>query len=406
MLLGGEDVSTEIRTPAMSLGASKVSGRPVVRAGLLELQRRLALAVGNAGAVLEGRDIGTVVFPDADAKFFLTASPEERARRRHAELSAKGDPSTFDEVLADQLRRDRDDSERAVAPLRPAADAVVVDTSGVPLDEVVDGLVREVQTRLAARAARAGAPRVGGGGTDGHGPRARLRCEGVRELPPLAPDPGGRPWSHRPVPAEGPDRRLPGDGARLRAAPLPRRGRPERAPAEPARRRAARPAAPVVHRAGAAAPGPVIPQSPLPEELTDMTRDEFAQAIREALQEETAEVRLAPKWEGGTVVLKPGDGQTAPKEIPLDALLHKVVMIRDRLRVLEQRINAHEKLSDAEKVDMQQYVTRCYGSLTTFNVLFREERDRFVGREDLASSGRSARPCGVRASFDAHPVPA
>ncbi len=157
VLLGGEDVSTEIRTPVMSLGASKVSGRPVVRAGLLELQRRLALAVGNAGAVLEGRDIGTVVFPDAEAKFFLTASPEERAQRRHAELSAKGDPSSFDAVLADQLRRDRDDSERAVAPLRPAADAVVVDTSGVPLDEVVDGLVREVQTRLAARAARAGA---------------------------------------------------------------------------------------------------------------------------------------------------------------------------------------------------------------------------------------------------------
>ncbi len=156
---------------------------------------------------------------------------------------------------------------------------------------------------------------------------------------------------------------------------------PSAPPQEPARRRATRPAAPVVHRAGAAAPGPVIPQSPLPEELTDMTRDEFAQAIRDALQEETAEVRLAPKWEGGTVVLKPGDGQTAPKEIPLDALLHKVVMIRDRLRVLEQRINAHEKLSDAEKVDMQQYVTRCYGSLTTFNVLFREERDRFVGEK-------------------------
>ena len=138
-------------------------------------------------------------------------------------------------------------------------------------------------------------------------------------------------------------------------------------------------AAPVVHRAGAAEPGPQTPRPPLPEELTDMTREEFAQAIRDALQEETAEVRLAPKWEGGTVVLKPGDAQTAPKEIPLDALLHKIVMIRDRLRVLEQRINAHEKLSDAEKVDMQQYVTRCYGSLTTFNVLFRDRDDGFKG---------------------------
>jgi cytidylate kinase len=154
VLLGGEDVSAEIRTPPMSLGASKVSARPVVRAGLLELQRRLALAPENAGAVLEGRDIGTVVFPDADAKFFLTATPEERARRRHAELSAKGDPQTLDEVLADQLRRDRDDSERAVAPLRPAADALVVDTSGVPLEGVVERLVREVQARLAARGAK------------------------------------------------------------------------------------------------------------------------------------------------------------------------------------------------------------------------------------------------------------
>jgi cytidylate kinase len=135
----------------MSLGASKVSARPVVRAGLLDLQRRLALADGNAGAVLEGRDIGTVVFPDADTKFFLTASPEERARRRHAELQAKGDRSSFEEVLADQLRRDRDDSERAVAPLRPAADAVVVDTSGIPLEQVVDRLVALVEARRAAR---------------------------------------------------------------------------------------------------------------------------------------------------------------------------------------------------------------------------------------------------------------
>ncbi len=112
-----------------------------------------------------------------------------------------------------------------------------------------------------------------------------------------------------------------------------------------------------------------------------MTREEFVQAIREALEEQSAEIRLAPKWEGGTVVLKPGDPGTQPKELPLDALFHKIVMIRDRLRVLEQRINAHEKLTDADKVEMQQYVTRCYGSLTTFNVLFRDERDRFIGEK-------------------------
>jgi hypothetical protein len=152
---------------------------------------------------------------------------------------------------------------------------------------------------------------------------------------------------------------------------------PAAPPPAAARRRTPRPAGPVVHRAGDAS----APLPPLPEELTDMTREEFAQAIRDALKEEEAEIRLAPKWEGGTVVLRPGDSQTQPKEIPLDALLHKIVMIRDRLRVLEQKINANEKLTDAEKVDMQQYVTRCYGSLTTFNILFREDRDKFVGEK-------------------------
>jgi len=150
---------------------------------------------------------------------------------------------------------------------------------------------------------------------------------------------------------------------------------PTEPPREPSRRRAVtRAAGPVVvHHAPA-------PSTPLPEELTDMTREEFAQAIREALREEEATpVRLAPKWEGGSVVLKPGDPSTQARELPLDALFHKIVMIRDRLRVLEQKINANEKLTDAEKVDLQQYVTRCYGSLTTFNLLFREERDRFVG---------------------------
>ncbi len=151
VLLGDEDVSAEIRTPAMSLGASRVSARQVVRAGLLDVQRRLALAPENRGAVLEGRDIGTVVFPDADVKFFLTATPEERARRRHAELRAKGDRSTYDEVLDDQLRRDRDDAERALAPLRPAADAIVLDTSALELEAVVDEIVARVEARLSAR---------------------------------------------------------------------------------------------------------------------------------------------------------------------------------------------------------------------------------------------------------------
>jgi len=151
VFLGNEDVSLAIRTPPMSLGASAVSARPVVRAGLLDLQRRLATAAGNRGAVLEGRDIGTVVFPDADAKFFLTAQDEVRARRRFLELQAKGDPQAFEAVLADQRKRDRDDSSRDVAPLRAAADSVVVDTGGLSLDEVVERLAAEVERRLAAR---------------------------------------------------------------------------------------------------------------------------------------------------------------------------------------------------------------------------------------------------------------
>ncbi len=164
---------------------------------------------------------------------------------------------------------------------------------------------------------------------------------------------------------------------------------PSAPPPEPTRRRTARATAPVVvHASGASSA--LAPRAPaavhvldldLPEELTDMTRDEFVQAIREALRDEGPDVRLAPKWEGGTVVIKPGDPGAQSKEIPIDALLHKVVMIRDRLRVLEQKINGHEKLSDAEKVDIQQYVTRCYGSLTTFNLLFRDEKDRFVGEK-------------------------
>jgi hypothetical protein len=120
---------------------------------------------------------------------------------------------------------------------------------------------------------------------------------------------------------------------------------------------------------------------PLPEELTDMTREEFAQAIREALREDAPPVRLAARWEGGTVVLKPGDPGTQSKEIPLDSLFHKIVMIRDRLRVLEQKINGHEKMTDAEKVELQQFVTRCYGSLTTFNLLFKDEKDKFTGEK-------------------------
>ena len=152
VFLDGADVSKEIRTPEISLLASAVSARPVVRDGLLGLQRRLALDT-PLGAVLEGRDIGTVVFPDADLKFFLEASPEVRARRRFEELFQKGGESSLEAVLADQTKRDRDDASRAVAPLRAAGDAIRVDSSGLPLSEVVQRLERTVRERMGARQA-------------------------------------------------------------------------------------------------------------------------------------------------------------------------------------------------------------------------------------------------------------
>ncbi len=109
----------------------------------------------------------------------------------------------------------------------------------------------------------------------------------------------------------------------------------------------------------------------------NMTRDELMEVFREASGQ--MEVPLAQKWEGGTIQLVPGKTDLQAKELPIDAFFHKVVMVRDRLRTLEQKINGHPKLTDAEKVEMQQYITRVYGSLTSFNVLFREKSDQFVG---------------------------
>ena len=150
VFLDDEDVSGEIRQPEISLGASAVSARPVVREGLLGLQRRLALAA-PVGAVLEGRDIGTVVFPDADVKFFLEANPAVRARRRYEELFQKGTDSSLDAVLTDQTKRDRDDASRAIAPLKAADDAIRVDSSQLPLSEGVQSLERTIRERMAAR---------------------------------------------------------------------------------------------------------------------------------------------------------------------------------------------------------------------------------------------------------------
>ncbi|WP_197497392.1 (d)CMP kinase [Mycobacterium sp. 852013-51886_SCH5428379] len=143
--LAGEDVSSEIRGDAVTRAVSAVSAVPDVRTRLVELQRRLA--AGPDPVVVEGRDIGTVVLPDADVKIFLTASAEERARRRNTQNVANGLADDYDTVLADVQRRDHLDSTRALSPLRAADDALVVDTSDMTEPEVIAHLQDLVQQR-------------------------------------------------------------------------------------------------------------------------------------------------------------------------------------------------------------------------------------------------------------------
>lgn len=142
MLLNGEDVTGLIRTPEMSRYASAVSALPAVRSFLLDSQRRLAR---EHNVVMDGRDIGTVVLPQATVKVFLTASPEARARRRWLELREKGDASTYEQVLGDLARRDENDSSRAAAPLRQAGDAAVLDTTEMSLEESFRALLEIVE---------------------------------------------------------------------------------------------------------------------------------------------------------------------------------------------------------------------------------------------------------------------
>jgi cytidylate kinase len=139
--LYGEDVSDAIRTPDLGMGASQVSAHASVRGALLEMQRQ---AGRPGGVVLEGRDIGTVVFPRADVKFFLTARPEVRARRRFDELRAKGSGVSYEETLADVRQRDEQDTTRAVAPLRQASDAVLVDSSEMSIDDTVSKMAAHI----------------------------------------------------------------------------------------------------------------------------------------------------------------------------------------------------------------------------------------------------------------------
>jgi hypothetical protein len=155
------------------------------------------------------------------------------------------------------------------------------------------------------------------------------------------------------------------------------KSRPE--PPSPSRRGGRAPPAARVSRAAAPAPAPLT----LPEDLLDMDADEFKRVLTQVIREElgVGTMDLSGRWEGGEMILKPGKEGLQEKRIPLDSLFHKIVMIRDRLRVLEQKINTHPKLASDEKVQLQQYVTGCYGSLTTFNVLFANREDQFVGQK-------------------------
>lgn len=147
MILNGKDVTDEIRLPEISIYASDVSAMPSVRTFLLEMQRHLA---ETNNVIMDGRDIGTVVLPDAELKIFLTAAPEERAQRRYEELKLRGVDTTFDEVLRDIQYRDMNDSSRSTAPLRPAEGAIILDTTGNTLEQsfkLIRGIIEEKMFR-------------------------------------------------------------------------------------------------------------------------------------------------------------------------------------------------------------------------------------------------------------------
>lgn len=144
----GREVTGEIRTPEISMLTSRMSALRPVRETMTQLQRRMG---AKGGVVLEGRDIGTVVFPDAELKFFLTASAEERGRRRFLELQAKGEPATLEATIQDVKQRDAQDASRELAPLKQAEDALPIDSTGLTIDEVVSLMERAVQTVIAEK---------------------------------------------------------------------------------------------------------------------------------------------------------------------------------------------------------------------------------------------------------------
>lgn len=145
MLVNGEDVTANIRTEQVSMAASKVSAYPAVRKFLLDAQRNLAV---ENNIIMDGRDIGTVVLPNANVKIFLTATPQDRAKRRYDELIARGEKADYETVLADVEKRDYNDANRAAAPLKQASDAVLVDTTGLSFEEGYALLKKTITERL------------------------------------------------------------------------------------------------------------------------------------------------------------------------------------------------------------------------------------------------------------------
>lgn len=146
VFLNGENVSDKIRTPEVSMGASRVSALPEVRKFLFDLQRKNA---EENNLIMDGRDIGTVVLPNADLKIFLTASAEERAKRRYLELKEKPDCPPYESILQDIIKRDYDDEHRETAPLKKADDAVLVDSTDMTADEVIDYIVKLIREKTA-----------------------------------------------------------------------------------------------------------------------------------------------------------------------------------------------------------------------------------------------------------------
>jgi hypothetical protein len=157
-----------------------------------------------------------------------------------------------------------------------------------------------------------------------------------------------------------------------------------RPPERPTRARSATPRSTGSPRTSGPAPGggvhvPIV----LPEDLLDMDAEEFRRVLAEVIRDElgVGDAEIAGRWEGGEMILKPGKPGLQEKRVPVESIFNKVVMIRDKLRLLEQKINSHPKLAPEEKVQLQQYITGCYGSLTTFNVLFSNRDDQFVGQK-------------------------